>query len=85
MEFIQDSLFLNKYDEMNISLERLELLPESARLLEIIIDELQINVLTFSSFGVREGLIYHNLGDAEKKKDPLIEAAKYLRRMKQFY
>ena len=77
LEFIQDSSFLNKYDEMNISSERLELLPESARLLEIIIDELQINASTFSSFGVREGLIYQNLGDAEKKKDPLIEAAKF--------
>ena len=77
LEFIQDSSFLNKYDEMNISSERLELLPESSRLLEIIIDELQIKTLTFSSFGVREGFIYHNLSEVEKKKDPLIEAAKF--------
>ena len=77
LKFIRDSSFLNKNDEMNISLERLELLPESARLLEIIIDELKINALTFSSFGVREGLIYQNLSEVEKKKDPLIEAAKF--------
>ena len=77
LEFIRDSSFLTKYDEINISLERLELLPQSARLLEIIINELQIKTLTFSSFGVREGFIYHNLSEVEKKKDPLIEAAKF--------
>ncbi|MDC3108334.1 hypothetical protein OA416_03980, partial [Paracoccaceae bacterium] len=77
LELIRDSSLLNKYDELNISSERLDLLPESARLLEIIIDELQINALTFSSFGVREGLIYQDLSEAGKKKDPLIEAAKF--------
>ena len=77
LEFIQDGSFINKYDEINISADRLELLPLSARLLEIIIDELQIKTLTFSSFGVREGFLYHNLSEAEKKKDPLIEAAKF--------
>ena len=44
---------------------------------KIIIDELQIKNLTFSSFGVREGFIYHNLSEVEKKKDPLLEAAKF--------
>ncbi len=77
LEFIQDSSFNTKYDEINISADRLELLPLSARLLEIIIDELQIKTLTFSSFGVREGFLYHNLSEAERKKDPLIEAAKF--------
>ena len=77
LKFIQDSSFITKYDEGNISVERLELLPQSARLLEIIIDELQIKTLTFSSFGVREGFIYHNLSKAEKKKDPLLEADKF--------
>ena len=77
MQFIQDSSFITKYDEINISADRLELLPLSARLLEIIIDELQIKTLTFSSFGVREGVIYQNLSEVEKKKDPLIEAAKF--------
>ena len=77
LEFIQDSSFITKYDEINISADRLELLPLSARLLEIIIDELQIKNLTFSSFGVREGFLYHNLSEAEKKKDPLIEASKF--------
>ena len=77
LEFIQDSSFITKHYEINISADRLELLPLSARLLEIIIDELQIKTLTFSSFGVREGFLYHNLSEAEKKKDPLIEAAKF--------
>ena len=77
LEFIRDSSFITKYDEINISAERLELLPQSARLLEIIIDELQIKTLTFSSFGVREGFLYNDLSEAEKKKDPLIEAAKF--------
>ncbi len=77
LEFIRDGSFITKYDEINISADRLELLPLSARLLEIIIDELQIKTLTFSSFGVREGFLYHNLSEAEKKKDPLIEAAKF--------
>ena len=77
LEFIRDSSFITKYEEMNISLERLELLPQSAHLLEIMIDELKIKALTFSSFGVREGVIYQHLSEVEKKKDPLIEAAKF--------
>ena len=77
LEFIKGSSFLSKNDKMNISLGRLELLPQAARLLEIIIDKFQIKVLTFSSFGVREGLIYEHLSVIEKKKDPLIEAAKF--------
>ena len=47
LEFIQDSSFITKYDEINISADRLELLPQSARLLEIIIDELQIKPSRF--------------------------------------
>ncbi len=77
LEFIQGSSFLSKSEEMNISPGRLELLPQAARLLEIIIDEFQMKLLTFSSFGVREGLIYEHLSLVEKKKDPLIEAAKF--------
>ena len=77
LEFIRSSSFLTKNDEINISLGRLALLPQAARLLEIIINEFKVKVLTFSSFGVREGLIYEHLSMVEKKKDPLIEAAKF--------
>ncbi len=62
---------------MNIPKERLELLPHSANLLEIILDTYKFETVVFSSFGVREGIIYDQLSEKEKKRDPLIEAAKY--------
>ena len=34
----------------------------------------------FSSFGVREGVIYDQLNEKEKRRDPLLEAAKYFER-----
>ena len=77
LKFIRDRSFLSQCDEINIPFERLELLPHSASLLELIIEKIQCETVTFSSFGVREGFIYEQLSAAEKKRDPLIDAAKF--------
>ncbi len=61
----------------NISNERLELLPHSANLLEIILETYRFESVIFSSFGVREGIIFDQLSEKEKDRDPLLEAAKY--------
>jgi len=64
----------------NIPKERLELLPHSANLLRIILANYGFESVIFSSFGVREGVIYDHLNEKERKRDPLLEAAKYFER-----
>ena len=64
----------------NIPNERLELLPHSANLLEIILETYRFDSVIFSSFGVREGIIFDQLSEKERNRDPLLEAAKYFER-----
>ena len=64
----------------NIPNERLELLPHSVTLLEMIFETYKFDSVVFSSFGVREGIIYDRLSEKEKNRDPLLEAAKYFER-----
>jgi len=64
----------------NIPNERLELLPHSANLLEIILETYRFDTVIFSSFGVREGIIFDQLSEKERNRDPLLEAAKYFER-----
>ena len=64
----------------NITIERLELLPHSVTLLEMILETYKFDSVVFSSFGVREGIIYDQMKEKEKKYDPLLEAAKYFER-----
>ena len=47
------------------------------QLLEIILETYRFESVIFSSFGVREGIIFDQLSKKEKDRDPLLEAAKY--------
>jgi exopolyphosphatase/guanosine-5'-triphosphate,3'-diphosphate pyrophosphatase len=57
-----------------ISAGREETLPFGALLLNMIIRIMQPEDVVFSAFGVREGLIYRLLSEAERAKDPLLSA-----------
>ena len=60
----------------SLSLSRLPTLPRAAQLLEALVGVLDPAVLIVSSFGIREGLLYDQLGPAVRRRDPLIEAAR---------
>jgi exopolyphosphatase/guanosine-5'-triphosphate,3'-diphosphate pyrophosphatase len=61
-----------------VSKERRRLVPWGALVLKRIIEAGMPSVVVASALGVREGLIYHGLGEVERRRDPLIVAAEEL-------
>jgi exopolyphosphatase / guanosine-5'-triphosphate,3'-diphosphate pyrophosphatase len=55
-----------------ISKPRREVLPAGALVLERLLRHLQPREVIFSVFGIREGLLYGQLSEAERLKDPLL-------------
>jgi exopolyphosphatase/guanosine-5'-triphosphate,3'-diphosphate pyrophosphatase len=55
-----------------ISKPRREVLPAGALVLERLLRRLEPREVVFSVFGIREGLLYNELSDAERRKDPLL-------------
>jgi exopolyphosphatase/guanosine-5'-triphosphate,3'-diphosphate pyrophosphatase len=55
-----------------ISRPRREVLPAGALVLERLLRRLEPREVTFSVFGIREGLLYGQLSEAERQKDPLL-------------
>lgn len=55
-----------------ISSMRSQILPDAAALLVCLLRTLEPDRLVFSAWGLREGLLYNRLGDAEKARDPLL-------------
>ena len=57
-----------------ISSLRAAALPDAAQMLAIMLAELKPDGLVFSSWGLREGLLYQQLGLEERANDPLLAA-----------
>lgn len=55
---------------------RLASSPVAAMLLELLVEELEPSCLVVSTYGIREGLLFDGLSEAERSKDPLIEEAR---------
>ncbi len=55
-----------------ISASRAAGLPNAAAMLRPVLEKLQPDGLVFSSWGLREGLLYRQLSPAERKQDPLL-------------
>ena len=55
-----------------ISRPRREVLPVGAMVLERLLKQLEPREVVFSVFGIREGLVYGLLSEAERRKDPLL-------------
>jgi exopolyphosphatase/guanosine-5'-triphosphate,3'-diphosphate pyrophosphatase len=56
----------------DIARPRREVLPYGALVLERLLKKLEPSAVHFSVFGIREGLVYSLLSEAERQKDPLI-------------
>ena len=56
--------------------ERMELVPLACEVLRELIKLLKPSEIDVSSYGIREGLLYEQMPDRLRKRDPLIEAAR---------
>ena len=70
---------LNRADPKSMPMltaSRIPTLPAAKLILSALVDALAPSELIVSSFGIREGMLFHELPPAERVKDPLIEAAR---------
>ena len=65
------------FELIDSSKERLILLPMASRVLLQLIDTLKPNSIFFSSYGLREGVLFYQMPHRIKSLDPLIEACRY--------
>lgn len=65
---------------VGISSSRMELVPLASQVLAELVDTFKPKELAVSSYGIREGLLYEHMSDSLRKRDPLIEAARFTER-----
>ncbi len=58
------------------SQERMELIPLASEVLRALIEVLEPREVDVSAYGIREGLLYEQMPDRLRARDPLIEAAR---------
>src|SRR5690606_36006531 len=63
-----------------ISSTRLELVPLAVQVLRQMVLTFAPQEIALSSYGIREGLLYEQMSTSIRKRDPLIEAAKFTER-----
>ncbi len=63
------------------SIERLRLVPLAALVLKELLRNLKPRDVAVSSYGIREGLLYEQMSEELRKRDPLIEAARHAEAM----
>lgn len=56
-----------------VSRRRLEGLPPAAVVLETLVEQLNIQKVVLSAYGLREGLLFDSMSDAQRAGDPLVE------------
>jgi exopolyphosphatase/guanosine-5'-triphosphate,3'-diphosphate pyrophosphatase len=61
-----------------VSARRARTLPAAALVLDRVLKHLGAETVAFSALGLREGLLYSQLGEAERYLDPLVDAAQLI-------
>ena len=59
------------------SSERMRLVPMAAQVLKALLKAFKPRQIAVSSYGIREGLLYEQMPDRLRERDPLIEAARF--------
>lgn len=67
-------------NRVGISSSRMELVPLATRVLSELIATFEPRDLAVSSYGIREGMLYEQMSDSLRKRDPLIEVARFTER-----
>ena len=78
--WILDNDISKLFELIGSSKERLALLPMASRVLLQLINALQPNHIFFSSYGLREGILFYQMPNRIRSLDPLIEACRYQER-----
>lgn len=66
--------------QTGLSASRIELVPLASLVLAQLTETFAPRELAVSSYGIREGLLYEQMSDSLRKRDPLIEAARFTER-----
>lgn len=61
-----------------LSKKRVDTLPYSAAVLEALVEDLEVDHVVISAYGVREGLLLDTMDPADRARDPLIEGCEAL-------
>ena len=62
------------------SAARMELVPLASMVLNALLEEFQPKEFCVSSYGIREGMLYEQMPDRLRRRDPLIEACRHAER-----
>ena len=65
---------------LSISQERMSLVPIASAVLKSLVRNFDPEEIAVSSYGIREGLLYDRMPDSLRRRDPLIEACRYMER-----
>ncbi len=63
------------------SMDRLRLVPYAAQVLRVLVSRMKPREVAISSYGIREGLLYEQMSEELRHRDPLIEAARHAEAM----
>ncbi len=77
LKFIANSDLEELRAKCGISSTRMALVPLAAEVLKRLIQTFQPEDIALSSYGIREGLLYEQMPDMLRERDPLIEAARF--------
>lgn len=79
-DWIADNDLNELRGRVGISSSRMELVPLATQVLLQLVKTFAPEELAVSSYGIREGLLYEHMSESLRKRDPLIEAARFTER-----
>jgi exopolyphosphatase/guanosine-5'-triphosphate,3'-diphosphate pyrophosphatase len=77
IRFIEKADLETLRGQTRTSAERMRLVPHAAEVLKVLVRRLKPEEVAISSYGIREGLLYEQMSEELRHRDPLIEAARY--------
>jgi exopolyphosphatase/guanosine-5'-triphosphate,3'-diphosphate pyrophosphatase len=80
VDWIDSSDINDLRGQVGISASRMELVPLAAQVLSELVAAFRPSELAVSSYGIREGLLYEHMSDSLRRRDPLIESARFTER-----
>ncbi|WFE73401.1 Ppx/GppA family phosphatase [Roseinatronobacter sp. S2] len=78
IDWIADQDLASLRARTGISAERMSLVPLAAQVLRQLVHVFSPQVICISSYGIREGILYEQMPDALRARDPLIEACHFM-------
>ncbi len=80
IEWIGETDLNELRSRVGISSSRMELVPLASQVLSEMVSTFAPEELAVSSYGIREGLLYEHMSESLRKRDPLIESARFTER-----